>query len=593
MSDWQTNRPRQRSSVGPFRGRLAVERSGSARLVVVTLLFLAAILSSGAAFWWMRDSSAAIDDPALVEQVVRRDFILDVTESGEIESTGNTEVRCEVEATGSTGTAILRIVPEGTQVQKGDFLVELDSATLENAKVQQQIIVNTSEALMIQARSEYETADIAKIEYVDGTFKQEKEIIESEIFVAEENLRRAKEFVEHSKRLAAKGYVTPLQLEADKFAVEKSKKELDAARTKLDVIQRFTRAKMLKQLESDIVTARARWESEKSSYGLEVSKLSDIQDQIAKCTIVAPAEGQVTYAHKSDWRGNNDVVIEEGAFVRERQVIIRLPDPSRMQVKIEINESMVDQVKEGMLASIRPVGRDEVVLPGTVTHVNEYSEPTSRWEGNVKNYAAFARIDQSDTMLRTGMSAEVTVHCREIPDVLQVPVQAVYAHGPDLTYCFVRQGDTWQEREVKLGPTNDSFVIIEEGLAEGESVSLDPRRHLDDADLPELSADALQLAVRKGPRYPHGAGKKQVAGASKSEASKGPDRAAALLKKLDKNHDGTLAKDEVPPKMVSRFAAVDGNQDGAIDTQELRKSLRTLAPNQPEGRPNQGARRGG
>ena len=58
-------------------------------------------------------------------------------------------------------------------------------------------------------------------------------------------------------RLAAKGYVNQLQLEADKFAVEKSRKELDAAKTKLKVLDEYTKAKMLKQLESDIAIAKA------------------------------------------------------------------------------------------------------------------------------------------------------------------------------------------------------------------------------------------------------------------------------------------------------------------------------------------------
>ena len=127
----------------------------------------------------------------LVETVRRGDFRLEITESGEIESSGNTEVRCEVKSNNTAGTAILRLVPEGTQVKPGDFLVELDSSALDKDRIQQQIVVNTSEAVLTEARSAYETAVLAKQEYMDGTFKQEKEVIESEIFVAEENLRRA------------------------------------------------------------------------------------------------------------------------------------------------------------------------------------------------------------------------------------------------------------------------------------------------------------------------------------------------------------------------------------------------------------------
>lgn len=91
---------------------------------------------------------------------------------------------------------------------------------------------------------------IAKREYLEGTYLQERQTIESEVFVAEENLNRAKEYFTYSEKLASKGYVNELQLEADRFAVEKANKDLDAAKTKLHVLDEFTKAKMLSTLES-------------------------------------------------------------------------------------------------------------------------------------------------------------------------------------------------------------------------------------------------------------------------------------------------------------------------------------------------------
>src|SRR5690606_2581063 len=166
-------------------------------------------------------------------------------------SDGVTEIRCEVKSKNQPGVAILRVIPEGTQVKAGDFLVEFDSSALQAERVTQQIVVNTADAAVVEARNLYETALIAKNEYLDGTYVQERQIIESEMFIAEENLNRAKEYYEYSKKLAAKGYVNELQLEADKFAVEKSAKELVVAKTKLRVLDEFTKPKMLKQFESD------------------------------------------------------------------------------------------------------------------------------------------------------------------------------------------------------------------------------------------------------------------------------------------------------------------------------------------------------
>ena len=73
-------------------------------------------------------------------------------ERGEIESSSNVEVRCEVQGRGSAGTAIIEIVPEGKYVEKGDFLVKLDDSALQADLVQQQIGANTSRALMVEAQ---------------------------------------------------------------------------------------------------------------------------------------------------------------------------------------------------------------------------------------------------------------------------------------------------------------------------------------------------------------------------------------------------------------------------------------------------------
>ncbi len=71
----------------------------------------------------------------------------------------------------------------------------------------QKILVNTAKALEVEAHNTYDTAVIAKREYLEGTNLQERQTIESEVFVAEENLNRAKEYYAYSQKLASKGYV--------------------------------------------------------------------------------------------------------------------------------------------------------------------------------------------------------------------------------------------------------------------------------------------------------------------------------------------------------------------------------------------------
>jgi multidrug resistance efflux pump len=456
--------------------------------------------------------------------VTQGDFVHEITERGEIKSAGVTEIRSQVKTKNTPGVTILRVVPEGTQVQADDFLVELDASALEAERTSQQIIVNTTQAIVIEARNLHETAVIALREYQEGTYVQERQTIESEIFVAEENLNRAKEYYVYSKKLASKGYVNQLQLEADQFAVEKSAKELEAAQTKLKVLDYFTKEKTVKQLESDILIGKAKWEAEKNSFELELQKLHDIEEQIANCTIVAPREGTVVYAHERDRHGESNFIVEEGTLVRERQTILQLPDPGSMEVELTINEALVQHVQPGMPAVIVPVGLDGRELSGSVETVNQYAEPSGWRKANVKEYQAHVRIDQSftdsraATEIRAGMTVSVTIQCDQVPNAIQVPVQAVYAHGNQF-YCFVFGNGGWEARPVTCGPTNDKFFVVEKGLHESDQVAMDPRRVLTQVELPPLPPEQQQQAVPQ--RSPKDRSKKEqtVATDRKSKTS--------------------------------------------------------------------------
>lgn len=459
------------------------------------LVGLLAALGLAGAVWQfgLRESLRPGATGPLTAEIKQGRFTHEVVERGDIESSSNVEVRCEVQTRGSNGgVAILELVPEGTTVKKGDFLVRLDDSTLQSELIQQQIVCNTSEAEVIQAESTLATARLAKEEYESGTFAEGEELLQSEVFVAEENVRRAEEYLQYSERLAAKGYITPIQLEADRFAVEKSRKELDVAHTKLKVLRTFTRQKMLSQLDADIKTAEAHLRARQDSLRLDQARLALIKSQIEKCLISAPADGQVVYA-------NDGIPMEEGRVVRERQLLVLLPDPKRMQVRARINESRVDLVQVGMKSRVAIDALPGVVLRGTVRKVSEYPLPTSSYNAHVKEYATYLEIHDPVPGLRPGMTAQVTVEVETIDDAVQAPVQAVVERD-GRHFCLVSAaGGGLEAREVLIGSTNDKHVVIHSGLAPQEQVVLTPQTYIDDVPLPAAQTfDPRRLAGRRG-----------------------------------------------------------------------------------------------
>lgn len=456
-------------------------RLGSTIFFVLGAVVVAAIVV-GISVSLIRGRKSDVVDAPLTDAVKRGPYKHEVLEQGEVESANNLEVRCEVRARNSSGpsTSIIDIIPEGTHVKKGDWLVTFDSSTLELERSAQRIVVNTSEALVIQAKALYDTALIAKKEYLEGTYKEQEKTILNSIFVAEEALKKAQLSYDSIKRLVSRGLLNPLQLEGEQFRVDAASNDLELAKRKLEVLEKFTQQKMLTQLESDIRSAEVKWRNEQSSYEEEMKKLRDIEDQIAKCRVVAPQDGQVVYANVQSSRSGSEFVVEPGAMVRERQTVIRLPDPSSMQVKAKIAESRINLIRDGLPVSIRIDAFGDETLHGKITKVNKYAEPGNWWSSTAKEYATLIRIADPPESLRVGLTAEVRIHVESRQDALLVPVQAVYERF-GRTFCLVKDGEGWDTREIVISSTNEKIVALDESksepIEEGEQIVLNPRRH--------------------------------------------------------------------------------------------------------------------
>ncbi len=578
----------------PTGRRCAGRRAGISWIGALVALGLAVAIPAGAYYLipWQGSQGAG----PLTHPVKRGVFTLVVTEKGEVQSSSNVEVRCRVKSNNSAGTAILEVVPEGTYVQEGDLLLRFDSSALENDLNLQQITVNSSKALMIEAENVLNAAKIALEEYLEGTFRQEEETIQNEIFVAEENLRRAEDYALFSEQLAAKGYVTELQLEGDRFAVDRSRKELEIAEVKLDVLRRFTKKKMVGQFESDIRIAEARYDSAMKTYQLDTDKLALIEEQIAACKVLAPAQGQVVYANDRDRRSDSEFVVEEGAVVRENQVVIRLPDPQRMQVEAEINESRIDHVRPGQYVSIRFDAIPGVELDGEVIKVNEYPSAGNWFSSYVQEYETKIRIDNPPESLRPGMTAQVTIYVEQQSDVLQVPVQAVFERA-GAHWCIVDVGQQRLEaRQIQIGSTNDSFVIVDDGLSDQDHVLLHPRDYTDEVKLPEVAIVSAEEKIRELPTIeddpqddeageavarterPQGdqAQDGQARGGMDFSQMSAGQLAAGMFERYDADKDGKLNREEMPERGRENFDNTDSNSDGFVDRTEMIAALNKL-----------------
>jgi HlyD family secretion protein len=287
----------------------------------------------------------------------------------------------------------------------------------------------------------------------------------------------------------------------------------------------------------------------------------------------------------------SSVTIELHSAVKEGQAIIRLPDLTKMEAKVLVNESKIELLELDSHAQLKIGDR---MFRGTVKSIANQPERGS-FGSDVKEYATIVSIEGEAAGLKPGMTAEVEILVDEFEDVLTVPVSAVVEKRGKY-FCWVGAGEEKPEqRELIVIGTNDRKMAISDGVKVGDKVILNPR-----ATVPEAREEAKkpdekdgaggesdgdwggrksggdrESGGRKPGERPQGGAKASPAGGPSSGGSGASGRPAGGSGQKpyeDKNGDGLITKDEVSGPMVNYFDKLDENGDGSIDQAEFKKA---------------------
>jgi len=481
---------RNHQSTSPHRWR----KRGLLTIGVVAAVASAVALIPGAI------SSREIG-PRLTHTITRGDLIVTVTEQGTMESAENTEIKCKVR---TPAVPIIWVIEGGTQVKPGDELVRLETLDYED-----RLNETSKRAHMTRSAAERSKADVARAElaipeYLEGRYRSELMRLQKDLAIAESNLRTAQNMLGYAEKMAARGYVSELDVEEKTFAVTQAELNVDVKKTEIDVLKNFARAMELETLNGNLNVSKAKHEADKEMAKHLAAQIDLVLADIECCVVKAETSGLVIYPTARPWEDAPE--IEEGASVYMGQTMLLMPDLSKMQVKISIHESFIDRMRPGLVARVALPDR---TLTGEVSSVSSVAEPAGEWNGYVVKYDTIVKLPSSVPGLRPGMSVEVEVILDRHRDVLTIPVAAV-VETPQGNFCWVRMAAGAERRSLKLGDTNDVFTVVEAGLKEGDEVILHPFA------FKEAQALALKPRDEEKPREPESTGPSGSGNESKS-----------------------------------------------------------------------------
>ena len=438
----------------------------------------------------------------------RGPLTISVLESGTISPQEQIILRNEVEGR----TTIVSLVEDGSLVKKGDLLVELDASTLKDLIIDQDIMVRKAEAAHIGAKESLAVIknqaksdiDIAKLtlkfarqdlqQYVDGIYPKDVNELTARIRLSEEDLKRAEDVNDWSKRLYEEKYLSETEYLADKLTVQRRKLERDVANSNLDLLANFTYHRQIEQFTSDVnqadmaleriersasaavVQAKADLRARELEFNRQQEKMKKTEDQLSKTTLYAPQDGIVVYATSGGGRGHFDrrEPMEIGGEVSERQDLIKLPTADSMKAEVFIHETSLEKVRVGLPAVITVEAMAGKKFLSRVERIAPLPDAGMQWANpDLKAYRTDIYLEGSDSELRTGMSCKAEIIIAQYEDVVYIPVQAVLRVAGQPTVYVVKDG-SYTERAVEIGLDDNKMIRIVSGLEEGEVVLMTP-----------------------------------------------------------------------------------------------------------------------
>ena len=235
--------------------------------------------------------------------------------------------------------------------------------------------------------------------------------------------------------------------------------------------------------------ARATWQASVYTIAQNKSLLDQNQDRMKKTVVRAPIDGTIIALNSKP----GERVVGTGQFPGTE--VLRLANLDSMQVEVEVNENDIVNVKPGNPVSITVDAYGDRIFKGIVHEIsNSAISKAAGTQEEVTNFSVKIRIFNHERLLKPGMSATADIESQRIKDALVVPIQSVTirsaagtTEGPkpeknavtivskskateSRQGVFVVNSGRVSFRPVKTGTTDNTHIIVTEGLKKGEEV---------------------------------------------------------------------------------------------------------------------------
>lgn len=172
--------------------------------------------------------------------------------------------------------------------------------------------------------------------------------------------------------------------------------------------------------------------------------------------VTAPASGQIIKQH-----------VTLGSTVGKSDILFSILNTDLVWVEGEIHEDLLSRLQDkwqtGRGIRVRVAAYPDTFFTGKVSHISNVMNPEER------TVHFWAEVNNPTHKLKPGMFAEQTIALEKGPEVLSVPLNAVFEDGGS-SFVFVEYGEAYTKQEVVVGAKDDRYIEIREGVFPDEYV---------------------------------------------------------------------------------------------------------------------------
>jgi cobalt-zinc-cadmium efflux system membrane fusion protein len=361
-----------------------------------------------------------------------------------VETSGSLTAWDEVVAKSEQPGTIARLHADlGDRVAAGAVLAEYDRREFQLAVDQAQADLNGTRELLARARANA-TATEAQLRRVRDTLTT----LEADVARAQSQLDWAGSEMERAKQLFAKDLIAA--------------RDVDNARNQSNIAAaQLTQAKMavtqhpdqVRAAEAQLLSDQAAVKNAAALVRLREATLGLAEKRLGDTTVRAPLAGLIAKRHLS-----------AGEFVKENTALFTIVVANPLKYVGTVPERQAPELREGQTVRLTVEAYGDKAFAGTVTRL----APTV--DVQTRTLVLEARVPNQDGALRPGFFAKGSVLTRQDPAAVFVPGESVTSIA-GVTKVFVAADGKAQERLVKLGARQGTWVEIAAGVRAGETVA--------------------------------------------------------------------------------------------------------------------------